>query len=138
EERSAISIGRRLQDPLAELIKVDPKAIGVGQYQHDVPEKALDEQLDRVVETAVNQVGVNVNTASPELLTHISGLTATTAKNIVKFRNENGSFTDRQSLKSVPRLGPKAYQQAVGFLRIIGGSDPLDNTDIHPESYSAT
>ncbi|KRK96308.1 Tex family protein [Companilactobacillus futsaii] len=138
EERSAISIGRRLQDPLAELIKVDPKAIGVGQYQHDVPEKALDEQLDRVVETAVNQVGVNVNTASPELLTHISGLTATTAKNIVKFRNENGSFTNRQSLKSVPRLGPKAYQQAVGFLRIIGGSDPLDNTDIHPESYSAT
>ncbi len=138
EERSAISIGRRLQDPLAELIKVDPKAIGVGQYQHDVPEKDLDEQLDRVVETAVNQVGVNVNTASPELLAHISGLTATTAKNIVKFRNENGTFHDRKSLKSVPRLGPKAYQQSVGFLRIIAGNDPLDNTDIHPESYAAT
>lgn len=138
EERSAISIGRRLQDPLAELIKVDPKSIGVGQYQHDVPEKELDEQLDRVVETAVNQVGVNVNTASPELLTHISGLTATTAKNIVNFRNENGSFNDRKSLKDVPRLGPKAYQQSVGFLRIISGSNPLDNTDIHPESYTST
>ncbi|MFC6176629.1 Tex family protein [Companilactobacillus huachuanensis] len=138
EERSAISIGRRLQDPLAELIKVDPKAIGVGQYQHDVPEKDLDQQLDRVVETAVNQVGVNVNTASPELLTHISGLTSTTAKNIVNFRNEKGAFNDRESLKQVPRLGPKAYQQSVGFLRIISGDDPLDNTDIHPESYSAT
>ncbi|MQS76089.1 Tex family protein [Companilactobacillus halodurans] len=137
EERSAISIGRRLQDPLAELIKVDPKAIGVGQYQHDVSEKDLDEKLDRVVETAVNQVGVNLNTASPELLTHISGLTATTAKNIVKFRNENGAFSNRQSLKKVPRLGPKAYQQSVGFLRIISGSNPLDNTDIHPESYPA-
>ncbi|MGP4116662.1 Tex family protein [Levilactobacillus zymae] len=135
EERSAVSIGRRLQDPLAELIKVDPKAIGVGQYQHDVPEKALDEQLDRVVETAVNQVGVNVNTASPELLTHISGLTATTAQNIVTYRNDHGAFRNRQALKKVPRLGPKAYQQAVGFLRIIAGSDPLDNTDIHPESY---
>lgn len=135
EERSAISIGRRLQDPLAELIKVDPKAIGVGQYQHDVPEKDLDHQLDRVVETAVNQVGVNVNTASPELLTHISGLTATTAKNIVAFRNQHGAFADRPALKAVPRLGPKAYQQAVGFLRIIAGRNPLDNTDIHPESY---
>ncbi|MFD1419255.1 Tex family protein [Companilactobacillus keshanensis] len=138
EERSAISIGRRLQDPLAELIKVDPKAIGVGQYQHDVPEKDLDEQLDRVVETAVNQVGVNVNTASPELLTHISGLTSTTAKNIVKFRNEKGAFDNRESLKQVSRLGPKAYQQSVGFLRIISGDDPLDNTDIHPESYTVT
>lgn len=138
EERSAISIGRRLQDPLAELIKVDPKAIGVGQYQHDVPEKSLDEQLDRVVETAVNQVGVNLNTASPELLTHISGLTATTANNIVKFRNENGAFNKRQDLKAVPRLGPKAYQQSVGFLRIISGNEPLDNTDIHPESYAVT
>ncbi|HIW72535.1 MAG TPA: RNA-binding transcriptional accessory protein [Candidatus Levilactobacillus faecigallinarum] len=137
EERSAVSIGRRLQDPLAELIKVDPKAIGVGQYQHDVPEKALDEQLDRVVETAVNQVGVNVNTASPELLTHISGLTATTAQNVVTYRNENGAFATRQALKAVPRLGPKAYQQAVGFLRILSGSNPLDNTDIHPESYAA-
>lgn len=138
EERSAISIGRRLQDPLAELIKVDPKAIGVGQYQHDVPEKDLDEQLDRVVETAVNQVGVNVNTASPELLTHISGLNTTTAKNIVNFRNDKGTFNDRKSLKLVPRLGPKAYQQSVGFLRIISGDNPLDNTDIHPESYAAT
>ncbi|WP_143463883.1 Tex family protein [Levilactobacillus enshiensis] len=137
EERSAVSIGRRLQDPLAELIKIDPKAVGVGQYQHDVPEKALDEQLDRVVETAVNQVGVNVNTASPELLTHISGLTATTAQNIVTYRNENGAFSNRKDLQQVPRLGPKAYQQAVGFLRIIGGTEPLDNTDIHPESYSA-
>ncbi|AYM03862.1 Tex family protein [Levilactobacillus yiduensis] len=137
EERSAVSIGRRLQDPLAELIKIDPKAVGVGQYQHDVPEKALDAQLDRVVETAVNQVGVNVNTASPELLTHISGLTATTAQNIVAYRNENGAFAARQELKKVPRLGPKAYQQAVGFLRIIGGREPLDNTDIHPESYTA-
>lgn len=138
EERSAVSIGRRLQDPLAELIKVDPKAIGVGQYQHDVPEKALDEQLNRVVETAVNQVGVNVNTASPELLTHISGLTTTTAKNIVIYRNDHGAFNRRQDLKAVPRLGPKAYQQAIGFLRIIAGSDPLDNTDIHPESYGVT
>ncbi|KRL66264.1 Tex family protein [Companilactobacillus versmoldensis] len=138
EERSAISIGRRLQDPLAELIKIYPKAIGVGQYQHDVPEKSLDEQLDRVVETAVNQVGVNLNTASPELLTHISGLTATTANNIVKFRNENGAFNKRQDLKAVPRLGPKAYQQSVGFLRIISGNEPLDNTDIHPESYAVT
>ncbi len=137
EERSAVSIGRRLQDPLAELIKIDPKAVGVGQYQHDVPQKALDEQLDRVVETAVNQVGVNVNTASPELLTHISGLTTTTAKNIVAYRNDHGAFNSRQALQQVPRLGPKAYQQAVGFLRIIEGSDPLDNTDIHPESYSA-
>ncbi|MEO3410791.1 Tex family protein [Levilactobacillus brevis] len=137
EERSAVSIGRRLQDPLAELIKIDPKAVGVGQYQHDVPKKALDEQLDRVVETAVNQVGVNVNTASPELLTHISGLTTTTAKNIVSYRNDHGAFNSRQALQQVPRLGPKAYQQAVGFLRIIEGSDPLDNTDIHPESYSA-
>ncbi|WP_061777144.1 Tex family protein [Levilactobacillus senmaizukei] len=138
EERSAISIGRRLQDPLAELVKIDPKAVGVGQYQHDVPEKALDEQLNRVVETAVNQVGVNVNTASPELLTHISGLTATTAKNIVTYRNEHGAFKSRATLKAVPRLGPKAFQQAVGFLRIIAGAEPLDNTDIHPESYRVT
>lgn len=137
EERSAVSIGRRLQDPLAELVKIDPKAVGVGQYQHDVPEKALDEQLDRVVETAVNQVGVNVNTASPELLTHISGLTATTAQNIVNYRNTNGAFASRKDLQQVPRLGPKAYQQSVGFLRIIGGQDALDNTDIHPESYPA-
>lgn len=135
EERSAVSIGRRLQDPLAELIKIDPKSVGVGQYQHDLPAKQLDAQLDRVVETAVNKVGVNVNTASPELLTHISGMTKTTAKNVVKFRNENGEYKTRQSLSKVPRLGQKTYEQAIGFLRILDGSNPLDNTDIHPESY---
>jgi len=135
EERSAVSIGRRLQDPLSELIKIDPKAVGVGQYQHDVAQGQLDDKLDQVVETAVNQVGVNVNTASLELLTHISGLTKTTAKNIVTYRNENGTFTSRLQLKKVPRLGPKAYEQSVGFLRIIDGDNPLDNTDIHPESY---
>ncbi|GAT90702.1 Tex family protein [Apilactobacillus kunkeei] len=135
EERSAVSIGRRLQDPLAELIKIDPKSVGVGQYQHDLPAKQLDSQLDRVVETAVNKVGVNVNTASPELLTHISGMTNTTAKNVVKFRNENGEYKTRQSLSKVPRLGQKTYEQAIGFLRILDGSNPLDNTDIHPESY---
>ncbi len=136
EERSAISIGRRLQDPLAELIKIDPQAVGVGQYQHDVAQKDLHEQLDNVVETAVNQVGVNLNTASPELLTHISGLTKTTAKNIVNFREENGSYHSRKQLKKVPRLGPKAYEQAIGFLRIVDGDDILDNTGIHPESYA--
>ncbi|MFY1049331.1 Tex family protein [Apilactobacillus sp. 1-1-2] len=135
EERSAVSIGRRLQDPLAELIKIDPKSVGVGQYQHDLPAKQLDAQLDRVVETAVNKVGVNVNTASPELLTHISGMTKTTAKNVVKFRNENGEYKTRQSLSKVPRLGQKTYEQSIGFLRILDGSNPLDNTDIHPESY---
>lgn len=136
EERSAISIGRRLQDPLAELIKIDPKAVGVGQYQHDVSESHLDQQLDRVVETAVNQVGVNLNTASPELLEHISGLSATISQNIVDYREANGSFTNRNQLKKVKRLGPKAYEQSVGFLRIIDGNNPLDNTDIHPESYA--
>lgn len=135
EERSAISIGRRLQDPLAELVKIDPQSVGVGQYQHDVPTKQLTEQLDVVVETAVNQVGVNLNTASAELLEHISGLNHTIAINVVIYRNENGRYTDRRQLKKVPRLGPKAYEQAVGFLRIIGGKNPLDNTDIHPESY---
>lgn len=135
EERSAVSIGRRLQDPLAELIKIDPKSVGVGQYQHDLPAKQLDAQLNRVVETAVNKVGVNVNTASPELLTHISGMTKTTAKNVVRFRNENGEYKTRQSLSKVPRLGQKTYEQAIGFLRILDGSNPLDNTDIHPESY---
>ncbi|KRK90106.1 Tex-like protein [Lentilactobacillus sunkii DSM 19904] len=137
EQRSAVSIARRIQDPLAELVKIDPQAIGVGQYQHDVPQKQLGEQLDTVVETAVNRVGVNLNTASPDLLVHISGLTKTTAKNIVKFRNESGEFSDRSGLKKVPRLGPKAFEQSVGFLRIIGGKNPLDNTDIHPESYLA-
>jgi len=135
EKRSAISIARRLQDPLAELVKIDPKAVGVGQYQHDVPEKQLDEQLDFVVETAVNKVGVNVNTASAALLEHIAGLTKTTAANVVTFRDENGKFTNRTQLKKVPRLGPKAYEQAVGFLRIIDGTNPFDGTDIHPESY---
>ncbi|MFD1125476.1 Tex family protein [Lentilactobacillus raoultii] len=137
EQRSAVSIARRIQDPLAELVKIDPQAIGVGQYQHDVPQKQLAEKLDQVVETAVNQAGVNLNTASPELLVHISGLTKTTANNIVKFRNETGQFSNRMALKKVPRLGPKAFEQSVGFLRIIDGDNPLDNTDIHPESYSA-
>ncbi|MGM9903691.1 RNA-binding transcriptional accessory protein [Enterococcus hirae] len=135
EERSAISIARRLQDPLAELVKIDPKAVGVGQYQHDVSQKRLAEQLDFVVETAVNQVGVDVNTASPQLLQHISGLNKTTAQNIVTFREENGEFVSRTQLKKVPRLGPKAYEQAVGFLRVPGGKHVLDNTGIHPESY---
>ncbi|MDQ7936464.1 Tex family protein [Lactiplantibacillus sp. WILCCON 0030] len=137
EQRSAISIGRRLQDPLAELIKIDPKSVGVGQYQHDVPQKALTNQLDIVIETAVNQVGVNLNTASPELLTHISGLSKTIAQNVVAYRDANGEFSSRPQLKKVPRLGPKAYEQAVGFLRIIDGKTIFDNTDIHPESYPA-
>ena len=135
EERSAVSIARRLQDPLAELLKIDPKAVGIGQYQHDVSQKDLSGQLDNVVEDVVNNVGVNLNTASPELLAHISGLTKTTAQNIVDRRNETGRFTSRKELLKVPRLGPKAYEQSVGFLRIIAGSEPLDNTDIHPESY---
>lgn len=135
EERSAISIARRLQDPLAELVKIDPKSVGVGQYQHDVSQKKLTEELDFVVETAVNQVGVNVNTASPQLLQHVSGLTKTTAENIVTYREEWGSFTSRTQLKKVPRLGPKAYEQAVGFLRIFSGKDLFDQTGIHPESY---
>ncbi|MDT2813819.1 Tex family protein [Vagococcus carniphilus] len=135
EERSAASIARRLQDPLAELVKIDPKAVGVGQYQHDVAQKRLTEQLDFVVETAVNQVGVNVNTASAQLLQHVSGLNKTTAKNVVLYREENGVFASRAQLKKVPRLGPKAYEQAVGFLRIPSGKNILDNTGIHPESY---
>lgn len=135
EKRSAISIGRRLQDPLAELVKIDPQAIGVGQYQHDLPKGELKDELGAVVERAANRVGVNLNTASVQLLTHISGLSAATAKNIVAYRNEHGPYTDRSQLLDVKRLGPKAYQQAVGFLRIIGGQNPLDNTDIHPESY---
>lgn len=135
EQRSAISIGRRLQDPLAELVKIDPQSIGVGQYQHDLPKKELAGELDAVVERAVNRVGVNLNTASYQLLTQISGLNKTTAKNIVKYRDEHGKYTNRQQLKSVPRLGPKAFQQSVGFLRIVNGDNPLDNTDVHPESY---
>ncbi|QLL69400.1 Tex family protein [Lactobacillus sp. 3B(2020)] len=136
EKRSAISIGRRLQDPLAELVKIDPQAIGVGQYQHDLPEKELEAELSTIVERAVNRVGVNLNTASYQLLTHISGLSGMIAKNIVKYRDENGAYTDRKQLLKVSRLGPKAYEQAAGFLRIIGGENPLDNTDVHPESYA--
>ncbi|EST90531.1 S1 RNA-binding protein [Vagococcus lutrae LBD1] len=138
EERSAVSIARRLQDPLAELVKIDPKAVGVGQYQHDVSQKQLNEQLSFVVETAVNQVGVNVNTASPQLLEHVSGLTKATAKNLVAYREENGAFNSRNEFKKVPRLGPKAFEQSVGFLRILDGKSPLDNTSIHPESYDTT
>ena len=116
-------------------MKIDPKAVGVGQYQHDVSQKRLAEQLDFVVETVVNQVGVDVNTASPQLLQHISGLNKTTAQNIVTYREENGAFETRAQLKKVPRLGPKAYEQAIGFIRVPGGKNILDNTGIHPESY---
>lgn len=136
EERSAVSIARRLQDPLAELIKIDPKSIGVGQYQHDLPEKELDNKLSQVIETGVNQVGVDLNTASPQLLEHISGLNKSIAKNIVKYRDEKGEFKTRKELLNVPRLGNKAYEQSAGFLRIVNGINPLDNTDIHPESYA--
>ncbi|MCJ0553876.1 RNA-binding transcriptional accessory protein [Enterococcus cecorum] len=138
EQRSAVSIGRRLQDSLAELVKIDPKAVGVGQYQHDVSQKQLAQQLDFVVETVVNQVGVNVNTASSQLLARIAGLNKTTAQNIVNYREENGAFSQRNQLKKVPRLGPKAFEQAIGFLRIPNGKNILDNTPIHPESYQAT
>ncbi|SFC27574.1 uncharacterized protein SAMN04488102_104202 [Alkalibacterium subtropicum] len=135
EQRSAVSIARRLQDPLAELVKIDPEAIGVGQYQHDVSQKKLSDQLDFVIEVVVNQVGVNVNTASAALLKHISGLTKTTAENVVTYREENGKFTSRSQLKKVKRLGPKAFEQSVGFLRIPDGKEPFDNTGIHPETY---
>ncbi|MCZ8523120.1 MULTISPECIES: Tex family protein [Paenibacillus] len=134
-ERSAISIARRVQDPLAELVKIEPKAIGVGQYQHDVAQKRLDESLTFVVESAVNHVGVDVNTASPSLLSYVSGINSTLAKNIVKYRDDNGKFTGRSQLQKVPRLGAKAFEQCVGFLRIAEGKNPLDNTPIHPESY---
>lgn len=134
-ERSAVSIARRLQDPLAELVKIEPKAIGVGQYQHDVSQKHLDESLTAVVESAVNHVGVDVNTASPSLLSYVSGVNATIAKNIVKYREENGKFTSRKQLQKVPRLGAKTFEQCVGFLRINEGENPLDRTPIHPESY---
>jgi len=134
-ERSAISIARRVQDPLAELVKIEPKAIGVGQYQHDVSQKRLDESLGAVVESAVNHVGVDVNTASPSLLSYVSGITAATAKNIVKYREENGRFNSRGELAKVPRLGAKTFEQCAGFLRVSGGDQPLDNTPIHPESY---
>ena len=135
--RSAVSIARRLQDPLAELVKIDPKAIGVGQYQHDCPQKELGEALDAVVEDCVNAVGVDANTASRSLLQQVSGLTATTAKNIVAYREENGPFTGRSQLKKVPKLGPKAFEQCAGFLRIPESKELLDNTGVHPESYPA-
>ena len=135
EERSAVSIARRLQDPLAELVKIDPKSISVGQYQHDMNQKALGEQLDFVVEKVVNQVGVNINTASPSLLQYVSGLSGATAKNIVKYREENGMFKDRKEVLEVPKLGPKTYEQAVGFLRIPEGNNILDETAIHPDNY---
>ena len=135
--RSAVSIARRMQDPLAELVKIDPKAIGVGQYQHDMPAKRLDEALGGVVEDCVNAVGVDVNTASGSLLQQVSGLNATTAKNVVAYREENGAFTSRAQLKKVPKLGPKAYQQCAGFLRVPESKEILDNTGVHPESYDA-
>ncbi|MEH2149587.1 Tex family protein [Nostoc sp.] len=134
--RGAISIGRRLQDPLAELVKIDPKSIGVGQYQHDVDQKLLKKKLDDTVESCVNYVGVDLNTASKELLTSVSGITATVANNIVAHRNQNGAFKNRGQLLKVAKLGPKAFEQAAGFLRIRGGDNPLDNTAVHPESYS--
>jgi len=135
--RSAVSIARRLQDPLAELVKIDPKAIGVGQYQHDCPQKRLDEALGGVVEDCVNAVGVDVNTASVSLLQKVSGLNSTTAKNVVVYREENGAFTSRSQLKKVPKLGPKAYQQCAGFLRVPESKEILDNTGVHPEAYGA-
>ncbi|WP_096438493.1 Tex family protein [Alteribacter populi] len=138
EERSAVSIGRRLQDPLAELVKIDPKSVGVGQYQHDVSQTQLNDSLTFVVETVVNQVGVNVNTASASLLQYVAGLSKSVATNIVKRREEEGRFTTRTELKAVPRLGAKTYEQAIGFMRILDGKQPLDETSIHPESYKVT
>lgn len=135
EQRSAVSIARRLQDPLSELVKIEPKAVGVGQYQHDVSQKKLNESLTFIVETAVNQVGVDVNTASSSLLQYVSGLSKTVAENIVKVREENGQFTTRVQLKKIPRLGAKTYEQAIGFLRISEAKNPFDSTGIHPESY---
>ena len=135
--RSAVSIARRLQDPLAELVKIDPKAIGVGQYQHDMPAKQLDETLGGVVEDCVNAVGVDINTASPSLLQRVAGLNGTTAKNVVAYREENGPFTSRAQIKKVPKLGPKAFQQCAGFLRVPESKSVLDNTAVHPESYDA-
>lgn len=136
-QRSAASIARRLQDPLAELVKIDPKSIGVGQYQHDMNQKKLGESLNGVVEDCVNKVGVDLNTASAPLLSYISGISSTIAKNIVAYREENGRFTDRRELLKVPKLGPKAYEQCAGFMRIQGGKNPLDSTGVHPESYKA-
>ncbi len=135
--RSAVSIARRLQDPLAELVKIEPKAIGVGQYQHDMPPKRLDEALGGVVEDCVNAVGVDVNTASVSLLQQVSGLNSTIAKNIVAYRQENGAFQNRSQLKKVPKLGPKSFQQCAGFLRVPESRELMDNTGVHPESYEA-
>ena len=135
--RSAVSIARRLQDPLAELVKIDPKAIGVGQYQHDMPQKELTNALDGVVEDCVNSVGVDLNTASPQLLGRVSGINSSIAKNIVAYRDEIGVFTSRQQLKKVAKLGPKAFEQCAGFLRVAESKNVLDNTAVHPESYSA-
>ncbi|MEE1264427.1 Tex family protein [Ruminococcus sp.] len=135
--RSAVSIARRLQDPLAELVKIEPKAIGVGQYQHDMPQKRLGETLDGVVEDCVNSVGADLNTASPALLLRVSGLNSTVCKNIVAYREENGAFTSRAELKKVPKLGPKAFEQCAGFLRVPESRNPLDNTGVHPESYKS-
>jgi len=135
EERSAVSIARRMQDPLSELVKIDPKSIGVGQYQHDVSQAKLTDSLDFVVSTAVNQIGVNVNTASSSLLRFISGLSANVANNIVEYREEKGPFKNRVSIKKVPQFGPKTFEQAIGFLRILDSDNPLDKTPIHPESY---
>jgi uncharacterized protein len=133
--RGAVSIARRLQDPLAELVKIDPKSIGVGQYQHDVNQTKLARSLDAVVEDCVNAVGVDVNTASPALLARISGLSATLAENIVKYRDEHGAFASRAQLRKVPRLGDKTFEQAAGFLRIMNGENPLDASAVHPEAY---
>ena len=135
--RSAVSIARRLQDPLAELVKIDPKAVGVGQYQHDMPQKRLNETLDGVVEDCVNSVGVDLNTASAPLLARVAGLSASTAKNVVTWREENGAFASRAQLKKVKGLGPKAFEQCAGFLRVPGAKEPLDATAVHPESYAA-
>ena len=137
EERSAVSIGRRVQDPLAELVKIDPKSIGVGQYQHDVTESKLSDTLDFVVEKAVNEVGVDVNTASKSLLQYVSGLNKSTAQSLVDYRNEHGAFKNRDEIKNVPKIGAKAYEQAAGFLRVPESTNPFDKTPIHPESYDS-
>ena len=136
-QRSAASIARRLQDPLSELVKIDPKSIGVGQYQHDMNQKRLGETLNGVVEDCVNSVGVDLNTASPALLSYVAGINSTVAKNILHYREENGKFTNRKELKKVPKLGPKAFEQCAGFLRIADSDMPLDKTGVHPESYKA-
>lgn len=136
-QRSAVSIARRVQDPLAELVKIDPKSIGVGQYQHDMNQKKLSETLGGVVEDSVNKVGVDLNTASASLLEYISGISKSVAKNIIDYRETNGRFTNRKQLLKVAKLGPKAFEQCAGFMRITGGDNPLDATSVHPESYEA-